>query len=240
MANKRRRKTIALFSGGKDSTYAVQTYLKKYPIDLIVSISSAKGDTQLHAGPEATGAIRAAQLNALGLPYKQVVVGSGKDYLHDLFSVLKEVVGEQNATHLVTGDLWHPYTSGVGDMLAGALGVELVRPAREKCQKLEDGERFVREVIKTGIKAIVVSVRKGDLPKSVVGKVIDSQFTQDLREKGIDAAGEGGEYQSLVTDAPIMNQRIVIDDAASELVDGKNRKEQFYRLRVKSFHTEKK
>lgn len=232
-------KTIVLFSGGKDSFYSLIKALEMGPVEYVVSVQSKSGDTQLHAGPEANEQVRKAQLDLLGLPYKQITVGSGKDYMHELFIRLNELVQKDNITHLVTGDLWHPYTSGIGDMLAGALGVTLVRPARDACPTRESDEKYMREIISSNIKSVIVSVRQGNLPENFVGRTIDEALITELVSMKVDAAAEGGEYQSLVLYAPPMKDRIVIDNFSISLVDGKNGKEKFHRMSVNKFHIEK-
>lgn len=229
-------KTIILFSGGKDSFYSLAKVLEMGSVEYVVSVQSRTGDTQLHAGPEADEQVRKAQLDLLGLPHKQITVSSEKHYLHELFVELNKLVQEDDMTHLVTGDLWHPYTSGIGDMLAGALGVTLIRPARDACPTRGGDEQYMREITSSGIKSVIVSVRQGDLPKSFVGRNIDETLIQELVSMKVDAAAEGGEYQSLVLSAPQMKARIVIDDFSVFLVDGKNGKEKFYRMSINKFH----
>jgi len=231
------KKSIALFAGGKDSVYAVQKSLQKGNLDLLVSIHSPDGNTQLHAGPESSKNIREAQLMVIGLPYRQLEIGFGEEYLHELFTSLKRIVDEGRIKYLVTGDLWHPYTNGIGDMLAGALGVKLIRPAKEKCPSKEYAVEYMEDVLNSGIEGMVVSVRE-ELPKELVGRKIDRQFIDDLASKGLDVAGETGEYQSLVVSAPIMKKRLIIDDYGVELVAGKNGKERFHRMNITNFHTE--
>ncbi len=231
------KKRIALFSGGKDSFYAIQKF-GKGNLDLLVSISSNSGNTQLHAGPETTKELRKEQLEGIGLRYEEIIVPSERDYLHHLFEGLQGVVRRENAGYLVTGDLWHPYTGGIGDMLAGALGVELIRPARDSCPSKDHSMNYMSEVLKSGIKARVVSVRDGDLPEEFVGQEIDYGFLQELDRLRIDVAGEGGEYQSLVTASPIMDRRIIIGDYNIELVDGKNGREKFRRMNFINFGVE--
>lgn len=231
-------KTIVLFSGGKDSFFSLAKTLENGPIEYLVSIQSQAGDTQLHAGPEANGEMRKAQLDLLGLPYKQVTIGSGRDYMHELFVELNKLVQRDGITHLVTGDLWHPYTSGIGDMLAGALGVTIVRPARESCPNRESDLKYMEEVIAMGLKSIIASIRQGNLPESFVGRVIDKTLVAELAELKVDAAAEGGEYQSFVIAAPQMKGSIVIDKFDISLVDGKNGREKFYRMSVDKFHIE--
>lgn len=232
-------KTIVLFSGGKDSFYSLVKALETGPIEYVVSIQSKTGDTQLHAGPEANEQIWKAQLDLLGLPNKQITISLTKDYMHELFVGLNKFVHEDKITHLVTGDLWHPYTSGVGDMLAGALGVILLRPAREVCPARESDEKYMRKIISMGIESIIVSVRRGDLSENFVGRMIDEKLIKELISIKVDVTAESGEYQSFVLSAPQMKGRIVIDDFSVVLVDGKNGKEKFHRMFVNKFHIEK-
>lgn len=231
------KKSIALFSGGKDSFYAVQRTLKEETLDLLVSVCSPNGNTQLHAGPETTKSIREAQLNAIGLPFRQLEISYDKDYLHELFIALKRIVDGESTRYLITGDLWHPYTGGIGDMLAGALGVKLIRPAREKCPSKDYAVEYMRSVLNEGIEGVVVSIREG-LPKELVGRRIDNEFINELSAKGLDVAGESGEYQSLVVSAPIMKNKVVVDDYDINLTYGKNGKERFHRMNIKNFHLE--
>ncbi len=233
-------KTIVLFSGGKDSFFSLVKALETGPVEYLVSIQSKSGDTQLHAGPEANEVIRKAQLDLIGIPYKEITVSSSKNYMHELFVELNNLVQRDGITHLVTGDLWHPYTSGIGDMLASVLGVTLVRPAREACPTRESDVKYMDEVIAMGIKSIIVSVRQGNLPASFVSREIDKNLVDELVSMKVDAAAEGGEYQSLVIAAPQMRGSIVVDDFTVELVDGKNGKEKFQRMSVDKFHVENK
>ncbi len=231
-------KIAMLFSGGKDSFFALQKILESSSVGVVVSIQSKLGDTQLHAGPEVSREMRKAQLGLLGLPFEQLIIGSDENYLHELFLGLNEIFKKNKITHLATGDLWHPYTGGIGDMLAGALGVKMLRPAREECTAREFDVAYMEKIIVSGIESVIISVRQGNLSENLVGRKIDNTLIKELHAMGIDAAAEGGEYQSFVTAAPTMRGKIIIDDFAVELVDGKNGKEKFYRMRVGKFHSD--
>ena len=232
-------RSILLFSGGKDSIYSLEETLGKFQIKYIISINSESGDTQLHAGPESDKLIRKSQLKLLGVPFKEITISSNNNYMHELFVKLNRVVKKDKITHIITGDLWHPYTSGIGDMLAAVLGIEIIRPAREICPDRKTDIKYMNKIIKSGIESIIISVRQGVLPKTFVGRKIDKKLVKDLAYMKVDAAGEGGEYQSLVLKSTKMQGRIVIDDFMINLVEGKNGKEKFYRMSIKKFHIEK-
>lgn len=228
-------KTMALFSGGKDGMYAlVKTGVKN--IDLIVTITSQDGANQLHAGPEISNELREAQLELIELPAQRLIVGSGRKYLNELFAGLNAIAQKEDISRLVTGDLWHPYTSGIGDMLAGALGVEIARPSRIDCPSNESSREYMAKVLQSGIESVVIGVRKGDLPREFVGRKIDEEFLNELAKYSKDFAGEGGQYQTFVTSSPIMHGKITIHSFDVDLVQGKNGKESFYRMNAHKFH----
>ncbi|MFA5985883.1 MAG: hypothetical protein WC819_00870 [Parcubacteria group bacterium] len=232
------RKTIVLFSGGKDSFYSLIRAREMNDIEYLVSIKSPIGDTQLHAGPEADEKLRKTQLSLIGLPHKEIIINSNNLYLHELFVELNKLIIQDKITHIVTGDLWHPYTSGIGDMLAGALGVEIIRPSRDACSSREKGANYMNSVISNRIKSVILSIREGNLSKDYIGREINSALVNELQSQGIDPAAESGEYQSFVLSAPNMRGEIFIDDYTIKLVPGKNGKENFNRMIVKKYHVE--
>jgi diphthine-ammonia ligase len=232
------QRNMILFSGGKDSMYALERVVEQEGENLVASITSKNGDTQLHAGPEANQSFRGAQLRALNFDTTKLEIGSSSNYLNELYEGLKHLVETNSIQQLVTGDLWHLYTNGIGDMLAGALNIPILRPARDACPSLEHGKNYALELVRRGIKSRIVSVRKGNLPRDFVGRQFDEELITELGERGIDPSGEGGEYQTIVTFSELMNQKLVIDEFDVNLVTGKNGKEQFYRMNIKGFHEE--
>lgn len=230
-------KAIVLFSGGKDSFYSLQKALEKEYDLLLVSFYSPGGETQFHAGPEASEEIRKIQLESINLPGVEIEVGNDENYLRELFLDLKKIVDKENAKFLITGDLWHPHTSGIGTMLSAALGVKLIRFAKEKCSSKEKAREYMQEVLNMGIKSVVVSVRE-EFPKEFVGMEIGEDFLNKLSKMGIDEAGETGEYQSLVVSSPIMDKNIIIDSFEVCLVEGKNGEEKFNKMNIGDFHYE--
>jgi len=234
-----KKKTIALFSGGKDSMYALQWALANNNLDLIVSIKNEYESAQFYAGPEANGLLRQTQSRLIGLPFREVLTRD-ENYMCDTFLGLKEIVNQENIGHMITGDLWLPYTKGAGDMLAGALGIEVIRPCRDLCPSKAEAQKYMQQVLDSGIESIVYSVRKGKLPRSFIGCAIDQVFLEEMARRNVDAAGERSEYQSLVTTSPTMNGRIVIDSFDIHYVPGRGENDHFFRMLLKKHHVEEK
>lgn len=234
-----KKKTLALFSGGKDSMYAIQWALDRDDLDLIASIKNADGSAHFHAGPEADNLLRQTQLRLMGLPFREVETRE-KNYMRDAFLGLKEIVNLENIGQMITGDLWLPYTRGAGDMLAGVLGIEVLRPCRDLCPSKAEAQKYMQQVLDSGIESIVYSVRKGKLPRSFIGRAINQTFLEEMARRNVDAAGERSEYQSLVMTSPVMNGRIVIDSFDTHYVPGRGENDHFFRMLLKKHHVEEK
>jgi len=67
-----------------------------------------------------------------------------------------------------------------------------------------DTDILAREIIRSGIKAVVVAVDAKRLDKDFAGRTFDEQFLADLPE-GVDACGENGEFHTFVYDAPFFD-----------------------------------
>lgn len=232
-----KKKTCVLFSGGKDSMYAVQERKSSNDLDFIISIKNLNGDAQFHAGTEANNNIRKTQLELIDLPYKEIITKT-ETYLQDTFSQLKEIVRQENIGYIVTGDLWLPYTTGVGDMLAVALGVEILRPCRDLCHNKHEAQKYMDVVLNSGIESIVYGIRKDVSPKKFIGAKIDREFLKELERRNIDAAGERSEYQSLVVASPLMSKKIVLDSFDIHYVKGRLEPDHFYMMDNVEFHVE--
>lgn len=233
-------RTAIMFSGGKDSMYALARTKEEGGADLLISVISPRGDTQLHLAPEVAPEARRAQIDLLDMPYREVVVDPEGNYLHQLFNGLRSVVSEEGITKLVTGDLWHPYTEGLGDMLAAALNVSLWRPGRDICPSQNEGVKYMNEIIDRRIEAIIVAVKKDVLPENYVGRELNWEFVREMAKNhpNQDCAGEGGQYQSFVVDCPLMRKRINFNRLRVEEVPARNGRGTFYRMDTSSFSLE--
>jgi uncharacterized protein (TIGR00290 family) len=72
-------------------------------------------------------------------------------------------------------------------------------------------------MISTGFEAIITSVAAQGFHEGWLGRKIDETCLEDLeglsKRFGINMAGEGGEYESLVLDAPLFKSKIEVVEA---------------------------
>lgn len=85
-----------------------------------------------------------------------------------------------------------------------------------------DSEQIVRAFIEAGFEAIIVSARVDLFDKSWLGRRMDVEFVNDLRNfnRAIDPCGENGEFHTFVTGGPLFKKQIRILSAEKILRDG--------------------
>ena len=80
---------------------------------------------------------------------------------------------------------------------------------------------LLSEIIASGIEAVIVSVSAEGLDPSWLGKRLDPGAVHELKRlaehRGINIAGEGGEYETMVLDSPMHKQRMVITGSRNEI-----------------------
>jgi len=58
------------------------------------------------------------------------------------------------------------------------------------------------------ILSMVPAVNEEKIDRGYLGRVLDKQLMAELAGRGIDIAGESGEYHTVVIDGPLFKQRI--------------------------------
>jgi uncharacterized protein (TIGR00290 family) len=73
----------------------------------------------------------------------------------------------------------------------------------------QDTTKILKEFIKNGFKAVIVSTQAGLLGPEWLGRQIDNEFLRELQAKGnIDPCGEKGEFHTFVFDGPIFKKPV--------------------------------
>lgn len=117
---------------------------------------------------------------------------------------------------------------GIGGVVTGALqSVYQSSRVQRICRDLDlwcfnplwyaDPEKYMETLISAGFDAIVSAVGSEPFDRDWLGRRLDHLALCDLRRYseryGTSLTGEGGEYETLVLDAPFFGHRIVIGEA---------------------------
>lgn len=192
--NAANKKSIVSYSGGKDSTLALEWAMEQGEvIGLLVMMEEAGERSRSHA----TGAkLVRRQAEVIGLPVFEVSA-SWETYEEAFVEALKKAK-EAGAEVLVTGDidliehgLWH-------EQVAERAGLQLAMPLWK-----EERKSIVTEVVERGYRAIIVTVNESlGMKASDLGREISMALVQEFIERGIDPCGEQGEFHTTVVDGP--------------------------------------
>ncbi len=204
------RRLAALFSGGKDSTHAI--FLAEqagFTVERLVTARPARDDSYMFHTPNLDLARLAAE--AMGIPLIEVPVsGEPEAEVADLERGLRPLAESGEVDGLLAGAIASDYqwarVAEVGHRLGLASYTPLwrVRP-----------ELVMRDALASGLKFMIVAAQTEGLTPEWLGHTFDGPLLEQLfgtaKTHRFNAAGEGGEFETLVTDGPLFGRRIRID-----------------------------
>lgn len=214
----KRPRVGVLASSGKDSWYAAYLLERQgYELACVISVFSDNQESYMFHTPN-VGLVK-IQAEMAGLPLVTVrTKGEKEKELNDLERAVLEAKGY-----------------GIDGVCVGALASTYQRDRVQKiCEKtgfkmyaplwLADQEGEMRALIKAGFKVVMTSVNAYGLDKSWLGRVLGEEDVNKLvelkKKYGINVAGEGGEYESLVLSCPLFEGELEIEK--SEIESGTN------------------
>ena len=203
-----------LFSGGKDSTLALHEAAEKEEIACLITLVSENKESYMFHTPNID--VTALQAEAMGLPLiKKMTEGKPEEELKDLEEAIAQAIKDWKIAGVVTGAVESTYQSKRIQSICNRLNISCFSPLWKKNQKA-----LLEELVAKGFKVIISGVFAYPLDESWLGKEIDNELIERLlplgKEFGLSVAGEGGEIETTVLDAPLFKKKIEILDSAVE------------------------
>jgi len=201
----------ALFSGGKDSTYAAHLAREMgHDVSYLVTMLPARDDSWMFH----TVNIGLAPLVAQAMGIESVVVETSGEKEAELQD-LKPAIAGLNVDGLVTGAIASSYQRSRVDGICSELEIEHVAPLWGR-----ESSELVNEMIANGMSIIVTAVAAMGLDENWLGRTLDENTLKELtslsERYGVDVCGEGGEMETLVLDAPWFESRLELLRTRSE------------------------
>ncbi len=201
------------WSGGKDSALALhEAALAGAEPALLISMMVEGGQRSRSHG--LSREVLAAQAEAVGLPIN-FGAASWSDYEAELLRVLEESVAAGGPRVGVFGDIDIEDHREWVERVCGLAGAEARLPIWQR-----DRRELMESVLAAGFLPLIVAVRNGVLPPELLGRTIDAEVVDAIEAAGADAAGENGEYHSLVVDGPLFNHPLRVEPGERSLRDG--------------------
>lgn len=206
----------ALVSSGKDSIYAVYKMINDgYTVSCIINLKSENPDSYMFH--TVNNGMVDLQAESMGIPLVRIITKGEKEAeLSDLKAALVRAKEEYGIKGVITGALFSEYQGERVNSVCRDAGLVHFSPLWHKDQETE-----IRELLKNGFEIIFTAVAAEGLDSSWLGRKItekDVDRLVSLKKKfGINVAGEGGEFESLVLDCPLFNKKLQILD--SEIIE---------------------
>ncbi len=207
---------LSLFSGGKDSLYAAYLAMQDgHEVVTLLSLESKRDDSYMFHVPNIS--LTSFQAEALGIPLvKRTVKGEKEKEVEELHDIIGDFVKNKEIDGIITGAIESNYQRERIQKIADFYGIYHYAPLW-KIDTLE----YMKALIKNGFKAVIVSVSALGLDESFLGRVIDDEILERLnslnKKYGVHLAGEGGEYETFVVDAPIFKKKILIEKSRKKI-----------------------
>ncbi len=205
----------SLFSGGKDSAFAMYKAMQEgHEISVLITISSENPESYMYHVPNIW--LTKIQAEAMQIPIIfRTTEGVKEEELEDLKNAIKEAIQTYQIQGVVSGAIYSNYQRKRIDDICAELGIESLSPL----WKLRPKE-MLSEMVGHGFKIAISAVAAGGLGPEWLGREIDKSVIKELSDLHntcyVCTAGEGGEFETLVLDAPFFKKRIDILDAERE------------------------
>lgn len=207
-----------LFSGGKDSVYALAKAMETDKVVCLVTVVSRNKESYMFHTPNVH--ITELQAEAIGLPLvKRVTEGKKEEELDDLEDAIREAKKRFAVEGIVTGAIASVYQSQRVQVICDRLGLWCFNPLWQK-----DEVELLNELVDNKFEVIISGVFAYPFDSKWLGRKLDRKMIKELvslKEKyQIHPSGEGGEIETLVVNAPFFRKRVGI--RKSEAAYGNN------------------
>lgn len=199
-------KLAALYSGGKDSTYAAYIMEQQgHEVESLISIIPDNKDSWMFHTPN----LSIIPLMAEAMGKKHLSVKSYGDEGGEL-DALRSVLETLDADGIVTGAIASDYQWDRINHVCEDLGLKVFSPLWRK-----DPLMLMESMIESGIKAIIATVAAEGLDRSWLGRELNLETLDGLKKLNdrysVSVSGEGGEYESLTLDSPMHKKAVMLE-----------------------------
>ena len=209
-------KLAALFSGGKDSTYAI--YLAKklgHSVDVLLTLYPYSSESHLLHYPN----IEFTQLQAESMKIQQLIEKTQSDdseneskKLNNLISLAKEKYSIDGIVH---GGILSEYQKDNFSLICEKNHLKIISPLWNK-----EPESYMKELLNENFEYIISTVSSAGLNDSWLGRIIDKNGLDELQKLQkkfrFNLNFEGGEAETFVTNCPLFEKRLLIQDSTTE------------------------
>ena len=204
-------KAGVLFSGGKDSTYALKLARERLSVRCLISVVSSNEESYMFHTPNI--GITRLQAESVGLPLvSRKTSGVKERELADLRAAIREARQRYGIECIVTGAVESVYQATRIQKICDDLGLWCTNPLWKM-----DQEELLRDIVRSGLDVMITGIFAYPLSRKWLGRKLNAKTIRELvalRDRyQISPSGEGGEIETTVLDAPFFRKKIMITES---------------------------
>ena len=209
-------KLAALFSGGKDSTYAIYLARKlSHSVDVLLTLYPHSNESHLLHHPN----IKFTSLQAESMKIPQIIeeissIDSKVEFenLDRLVTCAKENYSIEGIVH---GGILSKYQKDNFSSICEKNNLEIISPLWNT-----KPESYMKKLLEENFEYIISSVSSDGLNDSWLGQIIDKNRLETLeklqKKFGFNLNFEGGEAETFVINCPLFEKSLFIQDSSTE------------------------
>ncbi len=199
-------KVCALYSGGKDSTYAIHwAVLHGFEVIYTVTLIPERSDSWMFQVPNVAWAPLASE--AMGIDSMTFFTSGEKDRELEDLKIALRTCRDEGAKGVVSGALLSDYQRMNISLIAEEVGLKTFSPLWRKDQRA-----YMMELVEEGFKILITSASAYGFPFELVGKTLDRDGVRKIIDAaeayGFNPAFEGGEAETFVLYAPLYKREL--------------------------------
>ena len=212
-------KLAALYSGGKDSTFAISCAQEMgHQVVCLITMHPVADDSALFHYPNSWVTEYLADAMQIPLMTFRVSGCSKEDEVNALEEAIVQVKSIYEIEGIVHGGISSNYQKQAFEHVCVRQGIAAVAPLWNS-----DPERYITELVNRGYHIIIAGVSTMGLDKKWLGMELDKESIAKLvsisKKCGFNLTFEGGEAETLVIDCPLYWKKLKIN-AATTYWDG--------------------
>ena len=210
----------SLFSGGKDSSWALYRALEDgLNVTRLVTVHPGDDSYMYHVPTTDLAALAAESIGIdllevdpgdLGAEAATDSAAQGDAELEPLEAALRELAAEEGLAGVTAGAVESEFQTSRIEAMCERLGIDLYAPLWQR-----DPVTLAEEMLDAGFEILIVQVAAAGLDESWLGRRLDADALDELvalnERYGVHPLGEGGEFETLVTDGPHMSRPIELE-----------------------------
>ena len=209
-------KLAALFSGGKDSTYAI--YLAKklsHSVDILLTLYPYSSESHLLHHPN----IKFTSLQAKSMKTPQLIEEIPSTDAKAEFQKLDKLISRAKENYsiegIVHGGILSKYQKDNFSLISEKNNLEILSPLWNT-----KPESYMKKLLEENFEYIISSVSSDGLNDSWLGQIIDKNRLENLeklqKKFGFNLNFEGGEAETFVINCPLFEKSLFIQDSSTE------------------------